>query len=26
VQGSEVTLVFEPHALATYLLTIKEGA
>ena len=25
VQGSEVMLVFEPHALATYLLTIKEG-
>ena len=26
IQGVEVTLVFEPHALATYLLTVKEGA
>ena len=26
VQGTEVTLVFEPHALATYLLTLGEGA
>lgn len=26
VQGTEVTLVFEPRALATYLLTVKEGA
>ncbi len=26
IQGAEVTLVFEPHALATYLLTAGGGA